>query len=329
MTYLSNEKRYDKMVYNRVGNSGLFLSALSIGLWHNYGEDSTLSNMREMILKSFDLGITHFDLANVYGPPEGSAETNFGEILKTDLKPYRDEIIVSTKAGYRMHKGPYGDYGSKKHLVASLDKSLIRMGLDYVDIFYHHRPDPFTPLEETMDALAGIVGCGKALYVGISNYSPENTKKASQILKDMGVKCLIHQPPYSMFKREAEKVFNVLDEEKMGAAIFSPLAQGLLSGRYLNGIPADSRALGKSVHLNKDALNEETLSKIKKLNEIAEKRGQSLSQLALVWALRRDCVTTAIIGASRFSQIEENAKALDNLSISDEEYDAIDLILES
>lgn len=327
MVYKANENRYDTMKYNRTGNSGLVLPAISLGLWQNFGNDGVYSNTREMVLGAFDIGITHFDLANNYGPPAGTAETVFGAILKNDLKKYRDEIIISTKAGYKMWEGPYGDFGSKKYLVSSLDQSLQRMGLDYVDIFYHHRPDANTPLEETMDALKGIVHNGKALYVGISNYSPEDTKKANKILKSMGVRCLIHQPRYSMFERSAEQVFDVLDEEKMGAAIFSPLAQGMLSDKYLNGIPTDSRAGGKSIFLSKENLTEQRLNQIYSLNEIAKKRNQSLAQMALAWAIQRDCVTTALIGASRLSQIIENVKALDNLTFSDEELTLINTII--
>ncbi len=323
----ANAKRYDEMIYNRCGKSGLKLSALSLGLWHNFGTEANYDNMRSMLITAFDLGITHFDLANNYGPVPGSAEENFGKILKADFDGYRDEMIISTKAGYDMWAGPYGNWGSKKYLVASLDQSLKRMGLDYVDIFYHHRMDPETPLEETMDALAGIVRSGKALYVGLSNYNPEKLAEASQILKSMGVHCLIHQHKYSMFERGNESLIPVLKEEGIGSIAFSPLAQGLLTDRYLNGIPADSRMAGKSVFLNENALSEEKLAKIRALNDMAKERGQSLSQMALAWDIVRGELTSVIIGASRPAQIVDNVETIKNLSFTADELEKIDNIL--
>lgn len=326
--YIADEKRYDKMKYKRCGKSGILLPRISLGLWQNFGGSNVFENSREMVLGAFDRGITHFDLANNYGPPAGSAEETFGQILAKDLKPYRDELIISSKAGYYMWPGPYGEWGSKKNLVASLDQSLKRMGLEYVDIFYHHRPDPDTPLEETMDALAHIVRQGKALYVGISNYKAEDAKRAIEMLKGMGVHCLIHQPRYSMFDRWVEDgLLDVLDEEGVGAIAFSPLAQGLLTNKYFNGIPTDSRAGGPSVFLRPELVTDEKIEKAKKLNEIAQNRGQSLAQLALSWVLRRKEITSVIIGASRLSQIEDNIGALDNLEFTDEELAAIDSIL--
>lgn len=326
--YIADEKRYDKMKYKRCGKSGILLPRISLGLWQNFGGSNVFENSREMVLGAFDRGITHFDLANNYGPPAGSAEETFGQILAKDLKPYRDELIISSKAGYYMWPGPYGEWGSKKNLVASLDQSLKRMGLEYVDIFYHHRPDPDTPLEETMDALAHIVRQGKALYVGISNYKAEDAKRAIEMLKGMGVHCLIHQPRYSMFDRWVEDgLLDVLDEEGVGAIAFSPLAQGLLTNKYFNGIPSDSRAGGPSVFLRPELVTDEKIEKAKKLNEIAQNRGQSLAQLALSWVLRRKEITSVIIGASRLSQIEDNIGALDNLEFTDEELAAIDSIL--
>lgn len=319
--------RYNEMVYNRCGKSGLKLSALSLGLWHNFGTDADYGNMRSMLTTAFDLGITHFDLANNYGPLPGSAEENFGKILKDDFEGYRDEMVIATKAGYDMWPGPYGNWGSKKYLVASLDQSLKRMGLDYVDVFYHHRMDPETPLEETMDALAGIVKSGKALYVGLSNYSPEKLSEAAKILKSMGVHCLIHQHKYSMFERSNERLIPVLHEEGIGSIAFSPLAQGLLTDRYLNGIPADSRIAGKSVFLNEKALTEEKLTKVRALNEMAKERGQSLSQMALAWDLVRGELTSVIIGASKPAQIADNAAAIKNLTFSADELERIENIL--
>lgn len=326
--YIANNKRYDNMKYNRCGNSGLLLPAISLGFWHNFGGIDTYENSKKMVLGAFDMGITHFDLANNYGPPPGSAEETFGKILKQDLMPYRDQIIISSKAGYYMWEGPYGEWGSKKQLVASLDQSLKRMGLDYVDIFYSHRFDPNTPLEETMDALAGIVRSGKALYVGVSNYSPEATKKAYDILKDMGVKLLIHQPSYSMLNRWVEDgLTDVLEQNGMGAIAFSPLAKGLLTNKYFNNIPKDSRAAGPSVFLSEKDITPELISKTKALNEIAKNRGQSLAQMALAWILRDGKITSVLIGASKLEQIEENVKILNNLDFSQDELNEIDKIL--
>jgi len=328
MTYRANDQRYDNMTYNRSGRSGLKLPAISLGLWHNFGGIDAYENGRAMVRRAFDLGITHFDLANNYGPPPGSAEENFGRMLKHDLAPYRDELIVSTKAGYYMWQGPYGEWGSKKYLVSSLDQSLKRMGLDYVDIFYHHRPDPDTPLEETMAALDLVVRQGKALYVGLSNYSPEQTREASRILKGLGTPCLIHQPSYSMMNRWIENgLQDVLDEEGIGSIVFSPLSQGILTDRYLNGITADSRAAGPSVFLKPEGINEETLGKVRKLNDLAAERGQKLSQMALAWVLRGGRVTSALIGASKASQIEDAVAAVSNLAFTDEELARIDAIL--
>jgi L-glyceraldehyde 3-phosphate reductase len=328
MTYRPNENRYDKMLYNRCGNSGLKLPAISLGLWHNFGGINVFENQRELVKKAFDLGITHFDLANNYGPPPGSAEENFGRILKLDLEGYRDELIISSKAGYYMWPGPYGEWGSKKYLVSSLDQSLKRMGLEYVDIFYHHRPDPNTPLEETMGALDLIVRQGKALYVGVSNYNAEQTKAAATILKRLGTPFVIHQPSYNMFDRWIEKgLQQVLQEEGIGSIAFVPLAQGQLTNRYLKGIPKDSRAAGPSVFLNEKDITEEKLSKITDLNKLAEERGQSLAQMALSWVLRGGKVTSALIGASKVSQIEENVAALNNLSFTEEEFKKIEELL--
>ena len=316
------------MTYNRCGRSGLRLPAISLGLWHNFGGINVYENGRAMVRRAFDLGITHFDLANNYGPPAGSAEETFGQIYKQDLVPYRDEMIISTKAGYYMWPGPYGEWGSKKNLIASLDQSLKRMQLDYVDIYYHHRPDPNTPLEETMAALDLIVRQGKALYVGISNYRPEETRQASQILKKLGTPCLIHQPNYSMMSRWIEDgLQDVLDEEGIGSIVFSPLAGGKLTDRYLNGIAADSRAAGPSVFMNRDAINEELIAKVKQLDEMAKERGQKLSQMALAWVLRGGRVTSALIGASKVSQIEDAIGAMAVPTFTDEELKKIDRIL--
>ncbi len=327
--YLANDQRYAAMQYRRCGLSGIRLPFLSLGLWHNFGQSAVYENTRQMVLGSFDLGITHYDLANNYGPPPGSAEETFGRILKKDLAPYRDELIISTKAGYYMWPGPYGEWGSKKYLVSSLDQSLRRMGLDYVDIFYHHRPDPNTPLEETMDALATVVRQGKALYVGLSNYNAEDTKRASVLLQTLGVHCLIHQPKYSMFHRapETEGLFDALGQEGIGCIAFSPLAQGLLTDRYFDGIPADSRVVTSGVFLKADAITEENVTKARQLNELARQRGQKLSQMALAWALRKPVMTSLIIGASRLSQIQENCKALDCAGFTAEELAQIDAIL--
>ena len=325
--YIAKESRYEDMIYNRCGKSGLKLPAMSLGMWHNFGDGSSFANMRDIVCTAFDLGITHFDLANNYGPAPGSGEENVGRILATDLKAYRDELVISTKAGYGMWPGPYGDWGSKKYLVASLDQSLKRLGVDYVDIFYHHRMDPETPLWETMDALAGIVRCGKALYVGLSNYSPEKLAEASAMLRDMGVPCLIHQHRYSMLERENEKLNPVIEEAGMGAIAFCPLAQGLLTDKYLNGIPADSRAAGSSVFLSGEAITEDLVKKVSALNEIAASRGQSLAQMALVWALKQGKLTSVILGASRAKQVEENVAALRNVEFTEDELKRIEDIL--
>lgn len=326
--YCADNKRYDNMKYNRCGKSGIKLPALSLGLWHNFGENTPFGTAREMVLGAFDKGITHFDLANNYGPPAGSAEETFGKILKKDLLPYRDEIIISSKAGYYMWEGPYGEWGSKKNLISSCDQSLKRLGLEYVDIFYHHRPDPNTPLEESMEALATLIRQGKALYVGVSNYSAEDTRKASKLLKTMGVHCLIHQPSFSMFNRWIEdELLEVLEEEGIGAIAFSTLAQGLLTNKYFDGIPIDSRAASSSVFLNADKVTLEKVEQAKKLDKIAKLRNQTLSQMALSWCLRHSQMTSLIIGASRLSQIEENIEALCNLSFTKEELTEIDTII--
>ncbi|SDD58801.1 L-glyceraldehyde 3-phosphate reductase [Paenibacillus sp. UNCCL117] len=328
MPYLANPNRYDTMQYRRTGQSGLKLPAVSLGLWHNFGGVDVYERGRELVLRAFDLGITHLDLANNYGPPPGSAEENFGRMLREDLRPYRDELIISTKAGYYMWPGPYGEWGSKKYLVSSLDQSLKRMGLDYVDIFYHHRPDPNTPLEETMAALDLIVRQGKALYVGLSNYKPQETREAAAILKRLGTPCLIHQPSYSMLNRWIEDgLQDVLDEEGIGSIVFSPLQKGILTDRYLNGIPKDSRAAGQSVFLRPEDLTDELLAKVAKLNDIAAGRGQKLSQMAVAWILRGGRVTSALIGASKVSQIEDAVGALANLEFSDAELADIEAVL--
>lgn len=328
MNYIASSSRYSNMKFNRCGKSGLKLPAISLGLWHNFGGVDPYEHSRKMILKAFDLGITHFDLANNYGPPPGSAEETFGKILKSDLKSYRDELIISTKAGYRAWEGPYGDWGSKKYLVASLDQSLMRMGLDYVDIFYSHRPDPETPLEETMGALDLIVRQGKALYVGISSYNAQQTREAAKILKELGTPCLIHQPRYSMFDRWIEdELQQVLEEEGIGSIAFCPLAQGLLTNKYINGIPNDSRAAKATGALKQEQITENIIAKVKSLNELAAKRGQSLAQMALAWVLRDGKVTSALIGASKVSQIEENVAALNNLEFTKDELEEIDKIL--
>jgi L-glyceraldehyde 3-phosphate reductase len=316
------------MLYRRCGRSGLKLPAISLGLWHNFGGLDTFENGRAMLRRAFDLGITHFDLANNYGPPPGSAEETFGAVLAKDLRPYRDELIISSKAGYYMWPGPYGEWGSRKYLISSLDQSLRRMGLEYVDIFYHHRPDPDTPLEETMGALDQIVRSGKALYVGISNYSPQQTRQAAAILRQLGTPCLIHQPNYNMFDRWIEDgLIAALDDEGIGGIVFSPLAQGMLSDRYLNGVPTDSRAARPSGFLQRDAITEEKLAIIRQLNDIAAARGQTLAQLALVWVLRHSAISSALIGASRVAQIEDAVAALSNLSLSEQELAAIEEVL--
>lgn len=326
--YNASATRYDNMKYNRTGKSGLLLPAISLGLWHNFGGNDLFENGRAMVRRAFDLGITHFDLANNYGPPAGSAEESFGQILKKDLTPYRDEMVISTKAGYYMWAGPYGEWGSKKYLVSSLDQSLKRMGLDYVDIFYHHRPDPNTPLEETMAALDLVVRQGKALYVGISNYGPEQTREAAQILRRLGTPCLIHQPNYSIMSRWIEDgLQDVLSEEGIGSIVFSPLQGGILTDRYLNGIAPDSRAAGPSVFLSENAITEEAIGKVRKLNEIAAARGQKMSQLALSWVLRGSKVTSALIGASKVSQIEDAVASLNAPELSAEELEQIEAIL--
>ena len=326
MTYIANENRYDTMIYNRCGKWGLKLPAVSLGLWHNFGDIDTIQNGRAMLRRAFDLGITHFDLANNYGPPPGSAEENFGKILKQDFINYRDELIISSKAGYDMWPGPYGEWGSRKYLLASLDQSLKRMGLEYVDIFYSHRPDPNTPLEETMGALDRSVRSGKALYVGISNYPADMAKKAAQILNDLGTPCLIHQPKYSMFERWVEEgLLDVLEEEGIGCIPFSPLAQGLLTNKYLKGIPEGSRAT-REVFLKKEHVKT-AHDKIVKLNEIAQHRGQSLAQMALAWVLKDKRVTSVLIGASSVKQIDDNVETLKNVVFSDEELQLIEKVI--
>lgn len=328
MAYRASDDRYDEMMYNRCGRSGLKLPAISLGLWHNFGGVDVFENARTMILNSFDLGITHFDLANNYGPPYGSAEENFGRILKTDLVGYRDELVISSKAGWDMWPGPYGNFGSRKYLIASLDQSLKRMGLDYVDIFYHHRPDPETPLEETMMALDHIVRSGKALYIGISQYNDEQTSQAAKILANLGTPCLIHQPVYNMFNRWIEdKLLKVLEKEGMGCIVFSPLAQGLLTDKYIDGIPKNSRAASPHGFLQRDQITREKLGKVSKLNSMAHARDQSLAQLALAWVLRHESVTSALIGASNVAQIEDCIATLKNLYLSKEELKEIDTIL--
>ncbi len=326
--YIPNSERYNTMKYKRCGKSGLLLPMVSLGLWHNFGSDDDINNIREMLLGAFDLGITYFDLANNYGPKIGAAEENFGKILKSDLKNYRDELIISTKAGYRMWQGPYGEWGSKKYLTASLDQSLKRMGLDYVDIFYSHRPDPDTPLEETCEALAQAVKSGKALYVGVSNYTAEQTERAYDILKGMGVTLLIHQPSYSMMNRWVEdSLLDTLDKKGMGCIAFSPLAQGRLTNRYFNGIPANSRAGKPGTFLKDEHITKELITTAKMLDEIAQNRGQTLAQMALAWILKRNTMTSVLIGASSLSQIRENKAALDNLDFSAEELEKIEEIL--
>ena len=318
------------MHYRRCGKSGLMLPAISLGLWHNFGHVDVEDNYRRILHLAFDQGITHFDLANNYGPPPGSAEENFGRLLKQDFGGYRDEMIISSKAGYRMWPGPYGEWGSKKYLVSSLDQSLKRMGLDYVDIFYHHRPDPDTPLEETMTALDLIVRQGKALYVGLSNYSAEQTAKAAKILKDLGTPCLIHQPKYSMFERWVEGgLLDVLEQEGIGCIPFSPLAQGLLTDRYLHGIPQDSRAAKPSGFLQENQVTPQVINRIKQLNDLAQQRGQSLAQMAIAWLLKDNRVTSVLIGASKPEQLADSLKAMNNITFSQEELSKIETILRS
>jgi L-glyceraldehyde 3-phosphate reductase len=324
MTYVPAEDRYDSMPYRRCGRSGLKLPAVSLGLWQNFGTERPLEHSREILRRAFDLGITHFDLANNYGPPYGSAEQVFGQVFEQDFRPLRDELVISTKAGYDMWPGPYGEWGSRKYLLASLDQSLKRMGLEYVDIFYSHRLDPDTPLEETLGALDTAVRQGKALYVGISSYSGQRTAEAVEILRDLGTPLLIHQPSYSLLNRWIEdELVDVLDEEGVGCIVFSPLAQGMLTDRYLNGIPEDSRA-ARDGSLSRDMLSEENLAHIHALNEIAAGRGQTLAQLALAWTLRDPRVTSTLIGASSVAQLEDNVGALQRLDFSDEELAAID-----
>ncbi|MDR4889969.1 L-glyceraldehyde 3-phosphate reductase [Fredinandcohnia sp. QZ13] len=328
MVYQASENRYSEMKYNRVGKSGLLLPAISLGLWHNFGGVDSFENGRNILRRAFDLGITHFDLANNYGPPPGSAEEMFGKMLKADFAPYRDEMVISTKAGYHMWEGPYGDWGSRKYLISSLDQSLKRMGLEYVDIFYSHRPDPNTPLEETMGALDHIVRQGKALYVGISNYSPTQTLEANRILKELGTPLLIHQPRYSMFDRWIEDgLQDVLIANGVGSIVFSPMAQGLLTNKYFGGIPNDSRAAKENTFLQKDQITEDVLQKIQQLNELASERGQSLAQMALAWVLREGRVTSALVGASKVSQVEDSVAALKNLDFTEEELTKIEDIL--
>ncbi|HEN3481613.1 TPA: aldo/keto reductase [Yersinia enterocolitica] len=328
MVYQAASSRYQEMEYHRCGRSGLMLPAISLGLWHNFGDSTLYENSRNLIHRAFDHGITHFDLANNYGPPPGSAELNFGRILQQDLRPYRDELIISSKAGYTMWPGPYGDWGSKKYLVASINQSLQRMGLDYVDIFYHHRPDPNTPLEETMAALDLLVRQGKALYVGLSNYPAAQTRQACKILAQLGTPCLIHQPKYSMFERWIETdLQDTLDEYGVGSIAFSPLAGGLLTDRYLAGIPLDSRAASDSKFLNPEQLSAEKLAKVRQLNELALDRGQKLSQMSLAWVLRGRRVTSALIGASKISQIDDALGMLANTEFSDAEIKVIENIL--
>jgi L-glyceraldehyde 3-phosphate reductase len=328
MSYQPSPTRYQKMEYRRCGKSGIKLPALSLGLWHNFGFVNEFENSRQIIHTAFDNGITHFDLANNYGPPPGSAEEVFGKILHNDLKNHRDELIISSKAGYTMWDGPYGDWGSKKYLVSSLDQSLKRMNLDYVDIFYHHRPDPETPLEETMGALDLIVRQGKALYAGISNYNKEEAQRAIEILKDLGTPCVIHQPKYSMFVRDPEEgLLDVLDANGVGCIPFSPLAQGLLTDKYLNGIPEDSRVATSGVFLDESHINQKTIDVVKKLNEIAKARGQKLVHMALAWLLKDNRVTSVLIGASKPSQVTDSLLALENYAFSAEEENAINQAL--
>ncbi|MGY6647686.1 aldo/keto reductase [Wenyingzhuangia sp. IMCC45574] len=326
--YIPSESRYENMEYNRCGNSGVLLPKISLGLWHNFGFYDSFENARNILKTAFDLGITHLDLANNYGPPYGSAEENFGRILHKDFKGYRDELFIASKAGYDMWPGPYGNMGSKKYLVASLDQSLQRMGLDYVDVFYHHRPDPDTPLEETMHALSLLVKQGKALYIGLSRYSPEDTVKAQQILKELGTPVLIHQSRYSMLDREVEDaLLPTLLDEKIGSIMFSPLAQGMLTDKYLNGIPEGSRASKNNTYLTADEIPK-TIGKIQQLNELALARGQKLSQMAIAWILTQPAVTTVLVGASSPGQLQENVKAVENSSFTNEELHKIKDILQ-
>ena len=327
--YVADKKRYDSMQYRRSGRSGIKPPAISLGLWHNFGGVDNFENSRAMLRRAFDLGVTHFDLANNYGPPYGSAEETFGQILKKDFLPYRDELIISTKAGWDMWPGPYGDLGSRKYMLASLDQSLKRMGLEYVDIFYHHRPDPDTPMEESLGALDTAVRSGRALYVGVSAYNAKQTAEAVKILRALGTPCLIHQPKYSMFVRDPEQgLLDVLEKEGVGSIVFSPLAQGLLSDRYLNGIPSDSRA-ARDFFLKKKDVGKDKLSKIRALNGIAKQRGQTLAEMAVAWVLRDPRVTSALVGTSKVSQVDDNVAALKNLKFSDKELAKIDNVLAS
>lgn len=326
-SYQPNKARYDKMPFRRCGKSGILLPQISLGLWHNFGHDADFKNARKILRTAFDFGITHFDLANNYGPPYGSAEENFGRIMQKDFHALRDELIISTKAGWDMWPGPYGNHGSKKYLIASLDQSLRRMGLDYVDIFYHHRPDPDTPLEETMAALDQIVKQGKALYVGISQYNAEDTAKAVKILKDLGTPLLIHQPRYSMLDRWVEDgLLDVIEQEGVGSIAFSPLEQGILTDKYLNGIPKDSRVAKDGRYLQEEQVKK-NISKVKDLNEIAKKRGQSMAQMAIAWLLKDERITTVLVGVSKAEQLADNVKAVENTKFSSEELEAIEKIL--
>ena len=328
MAYLASKTRYDQMKFKRCGNSGLLLPAVSLGLWHNFGGGGDYQKMKDILLRAFDLGITHFDLANNYGPPPGSAESNLKNILQAELAPHRDELIISSKAGYLMWEGPYGEWGSRKYLMASLDQSLQRMGLDYVDIFYSHRPDPNTPLEETMMALHSAVQQGKALYVGISNYDAEQTSRAVDILEKLGTPCLIHQPRYNMFDRWVEDgLLDVLEKQGVGCIPFSPLAQGLLTNRYLDGIPKGSRIDSESIFLGEQHLDPDTMVRVKALNQHAEQRGQSLAQMALAWILSRKQITSVLIGASSVSQLEANVATVHNLEFTRDELAYIENIL--
>lgn len=328
MIHQPSENRYNEMIYRRCGKSGINLPAISLGLWHNFGGIDEFENFRKIIWKAFDSGITHFDLANNYGPPPGSAEENFGKIIKMDFKAHRDEMIISTKAGWDMWPGPYGDFGSRKYLIASLDQSLKRMQLDYVDIFYSHRPDPLTPLEETMGALAHSVNCGKSLYTGVSSYEADRTQNAADLLKSLNTPCLIHQPKYSMFERWAEDgLLDVLENNGIGCIAFSPLAQGLLTNKYLNGIPPDSRAAKTTGHLKFGEVTIERIEIVKKLNEIAKSRNQSLAQMAIAWLLKDERITSVLVGASSVDQLTDNLKSLDNLTFQAEELNLIESIL--
>jgi L-glyceraldehyde 3-phosphate reductase len=330
MPFNASPSRYDSMIYRRCGRSGLQLPALSLGLWHNFGGVDFAENGRKLLCAAFDMGITHFDLANNYGPPPGSAEQTLGRVLAMDLGAYRDQLIISTKAGYEMWEGPYGDFGSRKYLLASLDQSLRRLGLDYVDIFYHHRPDPDTPLEETMGALDQAVRSGKALYAGVSNYSPEQMSEAAAILRELGTPCVIHQPSYSILNRHVEEgLLEVLSDEGIGGIAFCPLSQGLLTSRYLEGIPTDSRASKDHGFLRKDSITEDSLQVIRQLNGLAQERGQTLAQMSLAWVLRQEAITSALIGASRVEQLEENVRTVKNLTFTADELAQIDRIVGS